>query len=1352
LYKSLKLTVDLVRETTTVPAEQTAAQPAPLKLSEERREKLLAHFKTVHPKEFAAPRWQSWLVPLAATAMVAMLAAMLLPSLSKAKSKAQSVSVINNLRQIDLAKQQWASDNQKSTSDIATLDDLKPYMGRGTGSVVPSVGGETYIPGRVGEPAMAEIDRDNARKVLGHSYAKLPAGGNGRERIVISDTGGLVAFDSSVAEKRLALQENNFTVTGGAISTRAPGAPALMPSASDRTEIVLPAQEPVDGRLGVVVAGGNELLGASNSENTGPKGLFVFGSQAFNPLEQPPAQNFAASGGLAGGGVSISDSLPLAPHPSGASSRLYFDDKSPWHIGTGNGNLPRQVEGNVATNGESISLGMEVPAPMVAAAPAFTSSAATEFGGLVTNGLGVLAAPSPFPAAAPNTGFLGPAHSTTDSIAVAGLTVNNSDQSTSSLSPSPISGKDVNGTERRTGKVQAVTAGTLAAKEEPLTIIDGRMGQMKGTDIQTVISSYSTNGVGGGSEGGLALKSESPLISRGLNLASTGADAPSTLMTGESWRRLEGARIESQAEYGREKDLLDKARKSKPEEASKLLASNARDGQLASLNEQLGAAERKLAKVKEQPAANRSEIAGAAKQVDDLKAKVKDRVNGVEFALNDQVASLKKNSDELQIEVEKAKQADIESAQRGRPYWEAKRKLYELQRLDQALSMKLYAERTDVGLPKTSMAAVVDKALPAKAPSSTLWERITGKDEYSSVARVRPLREKGDIAGVQGERAGRNYDPYFVQTESETVRSQRVLDKAVQKLSSNSDWAKSKDGKLTKDQTVALLKKSLDVRPVPNTELLEIRARNSNPDEAAQMANAVADAYQDYRTEERRRLTEGGVNAVEMQWAEQEQKIAAAQAEVDRLAKELNQPAAPEPDLPQAKPAAPAPIPQPEVQTSENAFSTFSLNVSDVSFKLAAASLEKGILPEPASIRSEEFINAFDYRDPEPAAGALVSFACERARYPFAQNRDLLRFSIKTAAQGRQPGRPLNLVLLLDNSGSMERADRVNIIREALRVLAGQLQGQDTLSVVTFARTARLWVDGMPGNKASQVADQVGGLTPEGGTNLEEAMNLAYQTALRHYLANGINRVVLLTDGAANLGNVNPGVLKKKVEANRKQGIALDCFGIGWEGYNDDLLETLTRNGDGRYGFINTPEEAATQFAGQLAGALHVAASDVKVQVEFNPGRVTAYRQIGYARHQLTKEQFRDNTVNAAQIGAAESGTALYTVQVNPAGDGPLGTVRVRYRIPGTTDYREQEWTVPYTGGALSLEKAAPSLRLAGTAAAFSESLAASPYATEATPDRLLTYLRGVPEIYGADVRPKKLEWMIRQAKSLSGH
>jgi hypothetical protein len=236
---------------------------------------------------------------------------------------------------------------------------------------------------------------------------------------------------------------------------------------------------------------------------------------------------------------------------------------------------------------------------------------------------------------------------------------------------------------------------------------------------------------------------------------------------------------------------------------------------------------------------------------------------------------------------------------------------------------------------------------------------------------------------------------------------------------------------------------------------------------------------------------------------------------------------------------------------------------------------------------------------------------------------------------------------------------------KALRVLATQLQPQDKLSIITFARTPRLWRTAWPATRPAKSPRASGEITPQGGTNIATALDLGYRTALKHYQAGSINRVVLLTDGAANLGDVKPDALKQKVEAHRKQGIALDCFGIGWEGYDDQILEALSRNGDGRYGFINTPEEAATEFAGQLAGALRVAASDVKVQVEFNPRRVTAYRQIGYAKHQLKKEQFRDNTVDAAEIGAAESGNALYVVEVNPRGEGDLARCVCGSKVPG---------------------------------------------------------------------------------------
>lgn len=447
------------------------------------------------------------------------------------------------------------------------------------------------------------------------------------------------------------------------------------------------------------------------------------------------------------------------------------------------------------------------------------------------------------------------------------------------------------------------------------------------------------------------------------------------------------------------------------------------------------------------------------------------------------------------------------------------------------------------------------------------------------------------------------------------------------------------------------------------------------------------------------------------------------------------------------------PPPQPEILTSENAFSTFSLNVSDVSFKLAAASLQAGSLPQPATVRTEEFINAFQYRDPEPASGQPMAFAWDRAASPFAQNRDLLRFSIKTAATGRESGRPLNLVLLLDKSGSMERPDRVAMVREALNSLAGQLKTQDRLSVVTFARTARLLTEAMPSDaeRVRELARKISDIPAEGGTNLEEAIKLAYATASKHFLRDGLNRVVLLTDGAANLGEVDPSSLQAMVEIWRQRGIALDCFGVGWEGLNDSLLATMASHGDGRYGLINTPEDAENNFASQLAGALHVAASDVKVQVEFNPQRVSAWRQMGYATHQLTQEQFRDNRVDAAELAAAEAGNALYSIQVKPQGSGPIATVRARFRDPVVNTHRELSWSVPYGGSASSLEGSSTRMRLAATAGYFGEWLSESPHAAEITPTRLLNLLRGVPTSLSPDPRPALLETMLRQAQSLTG-
>ena len=457
---------------------------------------------------------------------------------------------------------------------------------------------------------------------------------------------------------------------------------------------------------------------------------------------------------------------------------------------------------------------------------------------------------------------------------------------------------------------------------------------------------------------------------------------------------------------------------------------------------------------------------------------------------------------------------------------------------------------------------------------------------------------------------------------------------------------------------------------------------------------------------------------------------------------------------PPAKPVKPSVVyrPKPETVTAENAFSTFSLNVSDVSFKTAFASLQSNKLPQPSDVRSEEFLNALEYRDPMPRAGEPVAFNWERARSPFTHDRDIIRFSVKTAALGRQPGRAVNLVCLLDNSGSMEREDRERIVTQALTVLARKLTPNDRVSLITFSRTPSVRIDGMRGGQGQAFLNASTGWRPQGGTHIENALAQAYKTARKHFVKGGNNRVILLTDGAANMGNVDPYKLRETVEANRKQGIALDCFGIGWEGYNDNLLEVLARNGDGRYGFLNQPSQAVDEFEKKLLGAFQVAASDVKVQVEWNEKRVRVYRQVGYLRHQLKKEDFRNNKVDAAEISAAESGNAMYVVQVDEGGEGPLGVVRVRYKKPFTREYTELEWSLAYEEAALPLEQSSPAMKLASVSATFAEWLARNPYSEGVQLADLQGLMAGLASVYGTDPRPAQLEEMIRKARILDGN
>ena len=448
----------------------------------------------------------------------------------------------------------------------------------------------------------------------------------------------------------------------------------------------------------------------------------------------------------------------------------------------------------------------------------------------------------------------------------------------------------------------------------------------------------------------------------------------------------------------------------------------------------------------------------------------------------------------------------------------------------------------------------------------------------------------------------------------------------------------------------------------------------------------------------------------------------------------------------------PVPVGLQEQSAEDESFSTFSLHVSDVSFKLAGGALSQGEWPDAARIRIEEFINAFDYGDPLPGPNDKVACFLEQSIHPFLQQRNLMRVAIRTAASGRANDTPLRLTLLLDNSGSMERPDRYQTVRRAFALLAQQLKPIDQVTLIGFARQPRLLADKVSGTQAGQLVELIDRLPSEGGTNIEAALQLAFEKAQEQQLDEAQNRIVLLTDGAVNLGDANAERLARMVTMMRDAGVAFDAAGISAEGLNDEVLEALTRRGDGRYYLLDSAEAADDGFARQIAGALRPSAKNVKVQVEFNPKRVGRYKLLGFEKHRLEKEDFRNDKVDAAEMAAAEAGVAVYQFEVKPNGVGDVGFVSVRFRDLSTGQMIEQSWPIPYDANVPRLDQAAASLRIATSAALLAAKFRGEQLGELVDLKLLSEMIAELPERDRGNRRIQQLQLMIQQARQIGGN
>ncbi|NQT38362.1 MAG: VWA domain-containing protein [Planctomycetes bacterium] len=356
----------------------------------------------------------------------------------------------------------------------------------------------------------------------------------------------------------------------------------------------------------------------------------------------------------------------------------------------------------------------------------------------------------------------------------------------------------------------------------------------------------------------------------------------------------------------------------------------------------------------------------------------------------------------------------------------------------------------------------------------------------------------------------------------------------------------------------------------------------------------------------------------------------------------------------------------------ENAFrrpwqdplSTFSIDVDTASYANARRFLERGDLPPADSVRIEEFINYFSYDYAPPTDEAPFATHVEIAACPWNKQHRLARIGIKGREISRDRRPPANLVFLLDVSGSMTAANKLPYVKTAMKMLVQNLTADDRVAIVVYAGASGLVLSSTPCSNKRAILEAIERLKAGGMTNGGEGIQLAYRVATENFAPDGVNRVVLCTDGDFNVGVTSQGALTQLIEEKADSGVFLTVFGFGMDNYKDSLLEKLADRGNGNYGYIDTIQEAHKMLVEQLSGTLVTIAKDVKIQVEFNPARVSAYRLIGYENRTMAAKDFADDKKDAGEIGAGHTVTALYELVAAEKEDQRSRPVPLRFQRP----------------------------------------------------------------------------------------
>ncbi len=380
----------------------------------------------------------------------------------------------------------------------------------------------------------------------------------------------------------------------------------------------------------------------------------------------------------------------------------------------------------------------------------------------------------------------------------------------------------------------------------------------------------------------------------------------------------------------------------------------------------------------------------------------------------------------------------------------------------------------------------------------------------------------------------------------------------------------------------------------------------------------------------------------------------------------------------------------------ENAFltaaadplSTFSIDVDTASYSIVRRFVNEGKLPPIDAVRIEEMINYFTYDYPQPKADEPFSINLEVASCPWEPSHRLVRIGLKGREIAQDKRGASNLVFLLDVSGSMTPAERLPLVKQAMRLLVEKLTENDRVAIVVYAGASGVALPSTTGDHKEQILSALENLQPGGSTNGAEGIGLAYKIAADNFIKGGVNRVILATDGDFNIGVTSQGELIRLIEEKAKSGVFLSVLGVGDDNLKDGTMQKLADKGNGNYAYLDSLDEARKVLVQQMNGTLVTIAKDVKVQVEWNPARVASYRLIGYEKRLLRKEDFNNDKIDAGEIGAGHTVTALYEVvpvgatvspsvppvdalkysspasQTRPSTSNEMLTVKLRYKKP----------------------------------------------------------------------------------------